>query len=631
MAALDGRTPSTATLLVTTDPASSLSDVLGTPVGDAPAPVRGAKGLFAASLDASRAFARWLRPRKAELAAIAVRGTYLDDEDVLRLLNLSLPGIDEVIGLLEIVRMANGNANRGYDRVVVDTAPTGHTMRLLEAPALLTRVAAVLDALQSHHRAVVAALRGGYAADASDAFIQELDRDGRALEGLLRDPASTELTWVTLPEPMALEETFDAIAALQSAGIRVGRLIVNRFTPEAPDGCAFCDARRRFEARALVPVARRLGGRDIQMLPDLGEEPRGVRALERAAASFVPFAPVRSLPPIEHRVRAPIPAAARSTPRAVPAFRPEFLAGEVRWLLFGGKGGVGKSTCAAAASLRLAESRRVLLLSTDPAHSLADVFGTPLDDRARPIPGGPSSLHVREIDASAGFARYRQRYVDAVDETFARISRSAPAEQPAFRDLLDLAPPGIDEVIAIAEVASALRADDGAYDLVVTDTAPTGHALRLLHTPAILHDWTKALMTILRKYREIVGAGSLAALLVELSRRLRGLQETLTDAARTRFVVVTRAAGLPVEEAEDLIRALGQLRIAVGALVVNALGRGDCARCGRASRAETSEVGRLRRLAGDGPYAIIGAPAEVPPPHGVAALTDWGGAWQRLT
>ena len=93
-----------------------------------------------------------------------MRGTYLDDEDVARLLALSLPGIDEVIGLIEVVRLG-----AGFDRVVVDTAPTGHTLRLLAAPVLLERVAALLDGLQSHHRAVVSALRGAYRADAADA------------------------------------------------------------------------------------------------------------------------------------------------------------------------------------------------------------------------------------------------------------------------------------------------------------------------------------------------------------------------------------------------------------------------------------------------------------------------------
>ena len=239
-AARDGRT-----LLVTTDPASSLSAVLKTAVGSSPSPVPGAKRLWAANVDAPAAFDRWLAPRRALLAAIALRGTYLDEADVARLLKLTLPGIDEIIGLLEITRLAQSLPRRragqrpaaetaGFDTVIVDTAPTGHTLRLLAAPALLGRVAGMLDNLQSHHRAVVAALRGAYQADAADALIVELAGEGEALAAMLRDRGTSEVTWVTLPEPMALEETADALASLAAAGIAVKRMIVNRVTPH-PD------------------------------------------------------------------------------------------------------------------------------------------------------------------------------------------------------------------------------------------------------------------------------------------------------------------------------------------------------------------------------------------------------------
>ncbi|HEX6465250.1 MAG TPA: TRC40/GET3/ArsA family transport-energizing ATPase, partial [Vicinamibacterales bacterium] len=438
--------------------------------------------------------------------------------------------------------------------------------------------------------------------------------------------------WVTLPEPMALEETSDTIATLESAGIRVSRLVVNRMTPVLPGsrradgGSDWCEARRRFEARALAPVARRFAGRELVTLPDLGEEPRGVPALRKAAAALAPYTAPTSLPVVERRIRAwtkkghsPLVSEKEGTPALL----------DGRWLLFGGKGGVGKSTCAAAAALAASHHRRVLLISSDPAHSLGDVFGALVGDEARPIAGAPPSLHVREIDASAEFGRFRQRYVDAVDDAFARLARTADVEQSAFRDLIDLAPPGIDEVISIAEVSSALIAADGAYDLVVTDTAPTGHALRLLHTPAILREWTQALMTILLKYRELVGAGTLAELLVHLSKRLRGLQEILSDSSRVRMVVVTRAAVLPVAESEDLISALDALDIAVGAVIVNAIGARDCRRGGRKARSETAQLDRLRHVF-HGRYAIIGAPAEIPPPHGVAALADWGAAWRQI-
>jgi arsenite-transporting ATPase len=263
----------------------------------------------------------------------------------------------------------------------------------------------------------------------------------------------------------------------------------------------------------------------------------------------------------------------------------------------------------------------VLLLSTDPAHSLGDVFGERFDNTPRPA-AGIETLHVREIDAAEEMDRLRRTYMDAVDDAFARIARAAGGDRAAFRDLLDLAPPGIDEVIAIAEVAATIAAGDGAYDVIVTDTAPTGHALRLLQTPAVLREWTQALMALLLKYREVVAAGTLGALLVQLSKRLRLLQHALADPARTQFVVVTRPAALPVQESTTLLAALERLGIAVGAIVVNAVGRGTCRRCRAIARAQAAEMARM-------PYAIIVTPAEVPPPHGAAALRTWIEAWRQ--
>jgi arsenite/tail-anchored protein-transporting ATPase len=618
-------------LLVTTDPASSLAAVLDTDVASEPAPVRGAKGLYAANVDAAIAFDRWLAPRRPLLAAIALRGTYLDEDDVARLLKLSLPGLDEVVGLLEITRLARLHPPaQGYGTVIVDTAPTGHTLRLLAAPALLGRVAGVLDNLQSHHRTVVAALRGSYQRDGADSLIVELEREGGALAAMLRDPATSDVTWVTLPEPMALEETADALAALRAAGIHVRRLIVNRVTPAPSGRCEWCDARRRFEARAMTPLARRFGDLEIVTLAELPVEPRGIAALRAASPALRPWQQPPSTPALERRVRALNTRSGRKDTR--PA---DLLEGTVRWLLFGGKGGVGKSTCAAATALDLAlraPAKRILLLSMDPAHSLGDVFGAQVGDRARPVPGGPPNLHVREIDAAAEMARFREKYVAAVDEAFARIARSAGGDQAAFRELIDLAPPGIDEVIAVADLADALTGSNRRYDIIVTDTAPTGHALRLLQTPAVLREWTQALMAILLKYREIVGAGPLASLLVELSKRLRGLQAILGDAVQARFVVVTRAAALPAAESASLLASLRTLGIAVQAVIVNAVGAGSCRRCRASARAQADEIRRLCRTAGDaGGYAIIEAPADVPPPHGAAALAAWGLGWRRIT
>src|SRR5213075_2969906 len=131
----------------------SLGDALETRLTAAPRQVRGHRRLFAAEMDADRALSRWLGARERAFRIIAARGTYLDDEDIDALFRLSLPGVDELVALIELTRLADG-----FEQVIVDTAPTGHTLRLLAMPETLSRLAGVLDDLQAKHRALLASL-----------------------------------------------------------------------------------------------------------------------------------------------------------------------------------------------------------------------------------------------------------------------------------------------------------------------------------------------------------------------------------------------------------------------------------------------------------------------------------------
>jgi arsenite-transporting ATPase len=307
--------------------------------------------------------------------------------------------------------------------------------------------------------------------------------------------------------------------------------------------------------------------------------------------------------------------------------------------MFGGKGGVGKTTCAAAAGVAaaLAEpGRRVLLISTDPAHSLADALGVRLDDTPRRLPGGPRNLRARELDAAAGFARVRDRYRVAIDALFDRMTRGSAVDlaqdRRVMQELIALAPPGVDELAAVIDVVDVLEGD-GAADLLILDTAPSGHALRLLEMPAVVQEWTRALMAILLKYQPIVGVGDLGAVLLDLSRGLGRLRDRLADPARTHFVVVTRAAALPRAESIRLLARLSRLHIHSPTVVVNALGAGTCARCRRQRTAEAREVARLGRDLATNRHrvAIVAAPARMPPPSGPDELADWRTAWRALS
>jgi arsenite-transporting ATPase len=619
------------TLVISTDPAPSLGDALSRSLAAAPRRIPLRRGLLdAVEIDAPRALERWLSKRRDAFERIALRGTWLDRDDVSRLLRLSLPGIDELAALFEIARLAR---TRRYDLIVVDTAPTGHTLRMLTMPESLRGLARVFDQMQAKHRVMVEALRGGWVPDADDALIGEIDREGRDLQALLRDPALVHVSWVTLPESMAIEETADAAAALSSEGIPLRDVIVNRLTPPPERRCGWCDGRRVLERRALVAMQARVPGVPLIGIAARAAEPRGPRALAGIGAEIAAGKPAvsdgRSSGKATWRASAP------EAPNA--DILPLIAGDDTRLILFGGKGGVGKTTCAAAAALGVASAgrgRRVLLLSTDPAHSLADVFGAPIADSATTIRGGPPNLEVREIDAARAFRAVRDRYAAAIDSLFDRLTRQNSAggvgldvghDRQVMHGLIDLAPPGIDELAAVIDVTDTI--DSSATGIVVMDTAPSGHALRLLEMPALVQDWTKALMSILLKYQPVVGVGELGAVLLKLSQGLGRLRALLVDSRRTSFVVVTRAAALPRAETQRLMQRLHGMHIHVPVAIVNAVGRGTCARCRAAAAVEQREVTRLQHgMPRQTPVVI--APAELPPPHGPAALARWQRTWR---
>jgi arsenite/tail-anchored protein-transporting ATPase len=277
-------------LAVSTDPAHSLGDVLAARLSSTPQRVRlgrraGVSGtLHAAEIDARRAFARWLRTHQQALGEIVEHGTWLDREDVDALLGLSIPGIDELVGLSEVIRLAE---NHEYDEIVVDTSPTGHTLRLLAAPETVATLANALDALHEEHRVIRDQLARVGRPEASDRLIDLLTEQARDTSALLRDPKRVTFCWVTLPEDMSLAEAEDGIGTLERSGIRVGDLIVNRAIPEGPP-CPVCDRRRAGESRVIDGIKRHLGRtRTLHVVPAQRLEPRGVTALGRIGTHLV--------------------------------------------------------------------------------------------------------------------------------------------------------------------------------------------------------------------------------------------------------------------------------------------------------------------------------------------------------
>jgi arsenite-transporting ATPase len=255
-----------------------------------------------------------------------------------------------------------------------------------------------------------------------------------------------------------------------------------------------------------------------------------------------------------------------------------------RLTFLAGKGGVGKTTCSASLALQLAHKhpdRKFTVISVDPAHSLRDVF-------AHEQP--PSNLAVETIDTRAKWRRFRDsvgaQIESAVDALTPRgLSLSHDSE--AMKKLIEIAPPGADELFAINRLAD-LVADPSQAGIVV-DTAPTGHFLRLLDLPRVAGEWVREFMRLLLKYRDLIPAGSLGEELVNASRALKSVDEALRS-EDTAVFVVTRPERIVVAETQRLIDNLTQRGIPLGGVIANYVTPDTDCPCDRSMRRHEIEA-----------------------------------------
>ncbi|MGP9538036.1 ArsA family ATPase [Brachybacterium sp. AOP43-C2-M15] len=282
------------------------------------------------------------------------------------------------------------------------------------------------------------------------------------------------------------------------------------------------------------------------------------------------------------------------------------LAARRRVLFLGGKGGVGKTTLASATALAASrEGRRTLLVSTDPAHNLGHLWDRRIGDRATaldPTTGGRGTagqglLHGIEIDPDAT----TDHHLQDVSRTLKRLMPAALAGEVDKHMELSRRSPGTHEAAVLERITELVELGLRDYDLVVFDTAPTGHTARLMALPEVMTAWTDGLLAR-RERSEKLGAamrgldapaivGSAAprdpleerdqeirSILLRRRDRLAGLREVLVDAGTSSFAIVLAAERLPVLESIELHEELTRTGVDVGALVVNKripAGRGE--------------------------------------------------------
>lgn len=247
---------------------------------------------------------------------------------------------------------------------------------------------------------------------------------------------------------------------------------------------------------------------------------------------------------------------------------------EQQVVFFGGKGGVGKTTCSAAFALAASRrGRRVLLVSTDPAHSTADIFERRIGPEAVEL---APRLCALEIDGEGEAARY----IDAVKRDINRMF-SAGVVKAAYKQIeAAAASPGLVEVALLDRMIELIINRQQAHDLIVFDTAPTGHTLQLLRMPEAITSWIQALVRHRRALVEIdrgadvtpAAAAAADPVLGALERRhdrLSRLREIIADRGRTSFVLVGVPERLVIEETARAADLLADTGVDVGGLVVN--------------------------------------------------------------
>ena len=235
-------------------------------------------------------------------------------------------------------------------------------------------------------------------------------------------------------------------------------------------------------------------------------------------------------------------------------------------LFFGGKGGVGKTTCASAMALAASRAgKRVLLVSTDPAHSTSDIFEQSIGPEPQQI---SASLYAMEIDASSE----SQRYVADVKSHIAQLFGHAILKEATRQIDLAATMPGAEEVALFDRMGALIRGEDERFNLIIFDTAPTGHTLRLIRMPELMEAWITALSRSRRAMLGIDQEDKQDPIMITLSERLerlRLLRARLVSGRTTGFVLVLIPERLPIEETSRALAQLDEAGVKVSGLVVN--------------------------------------------------------------
>jgi arsenite-transporting ATPase len=487
-------------LLVSTDPASNLDEVLETALTGEPTAIRQVPCLYALNIDPEAAAAayreRMVGPYRGVLPDAAVRSM---EEQFSGGCTVEIAAFDAFANLL-----GNVSATRDFDHVIFDTAPTGHTLRLLTLPSAWSEFLST----NTSGNSCLGPLAG-------------LEKNKQLYAGAvaeLIDSSRTTVVLVARPEATAFREAERTRSELAQLGVRNQRLAINGV----------------FDAKASTdPVAAAMAARHTTAMRAM---PAELAALPRSQTEFIPrglvgLAALRALLHPEAVPALPcLPAGAIELPHSLLSLIDDIQAAGHGLVMTMGKGGVGKTTVAAAIAVELAErGHRVLLSTTDPAAHVAWALQESV-----------AGLTLARIDPELEVQRYREEV----------LAKSGASLDPDARAMLeeDLRSPCTEEIAIFR--AFARTVDQGRDGFVVLDTAPTGHTILLMDSAEAYH-------------REVLRTQG------DMPEAVRQLLPRLRDPNYTRVLIVTLAEATPVHEAERLQADLRRAQIEPFAWVIN--------------------------------------------------------------
>lgn len=423
------------TLIVTTDPAANLSDVFEQEIGHKVTKIDGMENLYAMEINPDKATDEY---KERSLAPMRE----LFDEEMLKIAEeqLSGPCTEEMASFDKFIDFMEDDS---YDIIIFDTAPTGHTIRLLELPVDWSKH--IEESAQGSGQTCLGPV----------ALIEDSKKKYDDAVSKLRNPNQTEFIFVMQPEQISLEETIRSSNELKEIGINTTSLIVNGFIPKEETINQFFKSRYDMQQKYLKDTKDKFKDIPIKTMELFDSELKGIAMLRKGGEVLFEKSKSNNIdeliyPKINKRKN----------------------------IFFSGKGGVGKTSMACITAIQTAKKGyKTLLMTTDPAAHIGNVLDKPVSDEVTEIDEF-ENLYAVKIDQKKATEDYKKSILDDAKGRFDESTIKAMEEE--------LNSPCTEEMAAFQKFIQYASGDE--FDVIVFDTAPTGHTLRLLELPM---DWSK--------------------------------------------------------------------------------------------------------------------------------------------